>query len=1025
MADQVELKVRLGLESIKNDVALGKKELEKLKTRLDLEFKTENVKAAIADIKSQLQKLQAEDLTLKVNIDKQNELLQTLGKLKNIEAKINLDTSEAKNQVNTLLEQIKQGFNEQIGRRLFDFLSQAPAGIAQTAIEFEKLKTTLRVTLGSQSEAARAFQQIQDFAIKTPFQVDEITQAYIQLLNRGLKPTTEQLTKLGDLASSQGRRLGDITRAILSASAGEFEPLRGFGVQASKQGDQIALTFKGVTTKVNNSIEGITSAIEKFGGLDGVLGGMAEQSKTLGGALSNLSDTGDKLKNAFGEGLLAPLNKLVVKFSESAGSAEELARKMGEGLGNAINFVADNANTLVGVLGGLLAVQALSVGFEKAAAAVKLFGDAQAVAAVKAQLLQGGLTLVAGAIAGVTATAFLEMTQATREADDQIIKIRRSFEELEATLGKVSTQAKQTKVDIEQIRQEDAGINAGDTLRSVAAFGIRGAGAIATLGITEFSGAGNAFSKAIEDTSFAQGKLNDLSIAYAKVLTEVDAKLNQTRATLLEVGGAEKATADQRSRALQVLTVSKNALESMRVVTEAEAKSKQLTIDALNQEIKALELVDQKRKEVLKNAEIADQKRLEQAKFNLSQDQEKAAYELRQKLEIENFKLRETNRRREQDLEAKFNKEQENIKARATEQLQEKQRTFEKSLQQEKEAFQKSQQAAQQAFQRQLNEEQKAFDEQRRKRDEAISKNFEGAKNLIGLESKPLSPQELQELQARRNISLLAERMPTNPQESQQELVNRAKYIARVNAITNEAERERVEFALAELQRVQQLKLAEEDKKADEERLRIKEEKEQAFREQLEQSSKEFEQQQQTAKINFEKTVLQPAKQALEDELNQRKLAFERGELFNLRLEILNKENAEKLKQEQALAQQKLNFRQQEIELERKWQAEKEARQAAFNARERAAEEAARARLANPINSAPTTGPFSQFLDRTANPQRSVPAVNSNLKQSTPSVSSSAGVTIANLYVQSQQPTTDAVRVVQSTTKASAKRGKI
>lgn len=94
-----------------------------------------------------------------------------------------------------------------------------------TGIKFEQLFTRLKTTLGSEGAANAAFKTIQSFSATTPFQLDEVTQAFISLKNRGIEPTNETLRKLGDLASSQGKGLQQVVEAVLDASTFEFERL--------------------------------------------------------------------------------------------------------------------------------------------------------------------------------------------------------------------------------------------------------------------------------------------------------------------------------------------------------------------------------------------------------------------------------------------------------------------------------------------------------------------------------------------------------------------------------------------------------------------------------------------------------------------------------------------------------------------------------------------------------------------------------------------------------------------------------
>lgn len=104
----------------------------------------------------------------------------------------------------------------------------AGQGAIATGIKFEQLKTQLKTTLGSESAATDAFKTIEVFSLQTPFQVEAVTQAFLSLKNRGIDPTIANLTKAGDIASSQGKGLQQFVEAILDSTSGENERLEIF-----------------------------------------------------------------------------------------------------------------------------------------------------------------------------------------------------------------------------------------------------------------------------------------------------------------------------------------------------------------------------------------------------------------------------------------------------------------------------------------------------------------------------------------------------------------------------------------------------------------------------------------------------------------------------------------------------------------------------------------------------------------------------------------------------------------------------
>lgn len=174
--------------------------------------------------------------------------------------------------------------------------------IIKITAEFQTFEAVLTNTLGSKSAAQIALKQIQEFAAKTPFSVQQLTASYVKLANQGFKPTTEELRKLGDLSSSVGKDFDMLTEAIIDAQVGEFERLKEFGIRAKKQGDQVTFSFKGVETQTKFTSEAIREYVLSLGNLEGVAGSMSAISQTLGGNISNLGDQWDKFLKTIGDG---------------------------------------------------------------------------------------------------------------------------------------------------------------------------------------------------------------------------------------------------------------------------------------------------------------------------------------------------------------------------------------------------------------------------------------------------------------------------------------------------------------------------------------------------------------------------------------------------------------------------------------------------------------------------------------------------------------------------------------------------
>lgn len=212
----------------------------------------------------------------------------------------------------------------------------AVGGIAAVGGEFERLRTSLETIEGSKGKAKESFDLIKAFAKETPYELAEVTDAFIKLKARGLDSSERSLKAYGDTASGMGKSLDQMIEAVGDATTFQFERLKEFGVQSSIQGDKVKFTFKGVETEVKKDSKEIEKYLLELGEAN-FGGGMEKQSKTMGGQLSNLKDTVAQLADeAFTHGLGDALKDVVADMTATMGSGDELAKTIGETLGEAV-----------------------------------------------------------------------------------------------------------------------------------------------------------------------------------------------------------------------------------------------------------------------------------------------------------------------------------------------------------------------------------------------------------------------------------------------------------------------------------------------------------------------------------------------------------------------------------------------------------------------------------------------------------------------------------------------------------------
>lgn len=200
--------------------------------------------------------------------------------------------------------------------------------VLSVTADFQKFNAVLGNTLGSASLASLKLKEIQDFAEKTPFGVNELTGAFVKLANSGFKPTGDQMRALGDLAASTGKSFDQLAEAILDAQSGEFERLKEFGVRAKDAGDSVIFTYKGVQTQVEKTSEAIRNYVTNLGNAEGTSGSMAKISATLGGQISNLGDSWDKMLLSVGSNTEGIFNKSIGLISASIDKLTEFNREL-------------------------------------------------------------------------------------------------------------------------------------------------------------------------------------------------------------------------------------------------------------------------------------------------------------------------------------------------------------------------------------------------------------------------------------------------------------------------------------------------------------------------------------------------------------------------------------------------------------------------------------------------------------------------------------------------------------------------
>lgn len=347
-------------------------------------------------------------------------------------------------------------------------------GIVSINKEFESLSGSLKTVTGSAEKARAAFTLIEDFATSTPYQLEEIVDSFIRLKAMGLEPSMEALTSYGNTASAFGKNILEFVSAVTSATVGEFERLKTFGIKAKVEGERVKFIFQGVTTEVGKNAVEIENYLRSIGTIN-FAGAMKEQMDTMGGVMSNIEDAFGKLTRNIGEaGLTTAIKNALKQFNDMVDGAGDAATSIGKGLTTAVNlaanaffFLAKHADVAIelltvrlgskALLGGLTLLRAgigyvqaslasMSIQAKSAVAGIAMMSNVSKLAAVQmgvlataAGVLRGALALIGGP-AGLAVLACMALYKlvdshdvAKRAAHDHAETLKKLQDELKAT----------------------------------------------------------------------------------------------------------------------------------------------------------------------------------------------------------------------------------------------------------------------------------------------------------------------------------------------------------------------------------------------------------------------------------------------------------------------------------------------------------------------------------------------------------------------------------------------------------------
>lgn len=218
----------------------------------------------------------------------------------------------------------------------------------QTAGQFEDFEIMLTNLEGSSEKARQSMAWVQKFAEKTPYSLEEVMEAFVQLKAYGIDPMGGALVALGDTAAGMNKRLMDAVEALADAETGEFERLKSFAIRTKVEGDKVTFSYqkngKAIEKVAKNQSAAIRGVlIEVMGGK--FLGMMDQKSKGFNGLVRNMGDKWTQFLNMVADAgvfdkVKGRLEQILARVDQMAadGTLQDWAQRIGDKLEEAFDW---------------------------------------------------------------------------------------------------------------------------------------------------------------------------------------------------------------------------------------------------------------------------------------------------------------------------------------------------------------------------------------------------------------------------------------------------------------------------------------------------------------------------------------------------------------------------------------------------------------------------------------------------------------------------------------------------------------
>lgn len=293
----------------------------------------------------------------------------------------------------------------------FQGLRAVVGDFIRTAGDFERLRIQLKSLMGTAEQGEQAFAWLQDFAERTPFQLQDLTQSFIRLKAFGMDPMNGTMAAIADQAALLGGSQETLNGIVLAlGQAWAKQKLQGEEIlQLVERGVPVWELLAEVTGRTTAEVQDLSAKgalgrdviaglIEAMGRRSS--GAAADQMSTFSGMVSNAQDAWDRFLDTIAQSgaldeVKTALDGILGSVTDAAdsGELEALAQQIAGGFGTVIGAGRDVTAVIQSIAPELKALAELWV-----ASKVLAYASALRAAAIAGPLAAGGLGLVTGAL---------------------------------------------------------------------------------------------------------------------------------------------------------------------------------------------------------------------------------------------------------------------------------------------------------------------------------------------------------------------------------------------------------------------------------------------------------------------------------------------------------------------------------------------------------------------------------------------------------------------------------------------------